>query len=566
MKRFAKLIVPQGIGDIFWIYQKLYPYVDELELSIVQVGSARADVQKRSENIFKSFPKVVKVSFTEMAAQESVKFFSSKMYIGEIVEQIKKTGKYEGKYIVNRWLEEGTRLEDIDPEYPPEFSIKLPMRRFELYDKDTFVILYVSGDSDRHPDPAFGIWGSQQWIELMNQAYEELNLYKKRLLIIGAKFDEELAYKLAAELDPRINRNVVITTPLDQLNYLFANAYHFFGYQSGLNVLCDNVDGKQTMIYFNTLPSMDDSWVKLENRGTKFVSCLFSNSYDEIIEKTNKILRVKGYRSPKERPMEIFLSGGIGDIIALESFMSNEDRARLSKIYYGTRAWHEASQMFINAKTYERIKNEHHLVFKDFNKQFPCFLTIEQAFNQRLLKVMPKNTVDYSIIKIFKNIDREKTPFNGSTFIKDTLADISKFNLPPKYYVVVPYTLADARTTVRRNFDHLEWTYSQGFVHEWDAKMVIINPHTEISVPKINGAIDLTGKTNILEAIEIVKHAVGYCGVDSSLSVIATKTLGTSRLVVKNGEGGHLQKYKHIYYAPQTDFSFIRRHLVKRNF
>jgi hypothetical protein len=262
--------------------------------------------------------------------------------------------------------------------------------------------------------------------------------------------------------------------------------------------------------------------------------------------------------------MEIFLSGGVGDVISVESFMTNEERARISKIYYGTRAWHENSQLFINSKTYEKIRGEHHLVFKAFDKQFPCFINIEQTYGKKLLMPMPKTTVDYSIAKIFRKIDNDKIPYNGSSFVKDTLADISKFNLPPKYFVVVPYTLADFRTTTNRNFDSLEWIYAQGFVREWDATMVIINAHTQVPIPKINGSIDLTGKTNICEAVEVVKRAVGYIGVDSALSVIATKTLNNSRLIVKNGEGGHLLKYKHVYYAPLTNFDFIKRHLVKR--
>ena len=87
-------------------------------------------------------------------------------------------------------------------------------------------------------------------------------------------------------------------------------------------------------------------------------------------------------------------------------------------------------------------------------------------------------------------------------------------------------------------------------------KAVVLNVGNDF-IPTDDVIINLNNQTNFLESIEILKKGSGYLGVDSSLSVLATKLFPVSNLYVKS-QNHHLQNFKHIYYMPQTDFSFIQ--------
>ena len=52
-----------------------------------------------------------------------------------------------------------------------------------------------------------------------------------------------------------------------------------------------------------------------------------------------------------------------------------------------------------------------------------------------------------------------------------------------------------------------------------------------------------------------MRKAVGYIGIDSCLSVIASK-LPYEIMKIKT-INQHLIKWKHVYYAPKTDFNFL---------
>jgi hypothetical protein len=63
--------------------------------------------------------------------------------------------------------------------------------------------------------------------------------------------------------------------------------------------------------------------------------------------------------------------------------------------------------------------------------------------------------------------------------------------------------------------------------------------------------LNLSDKTNILEAIEISKGCSGYIGVDSIFSVIAAKVAPRHRVLVKTKPGvGIATTYAKAYYAP----------------
>ena len=61
--------------------------------------------------------------------------------------------------------------------------------------------------------------------------------------------------------------------------------------------------------------------------------------------------------------------------------------------------------------------------------------------------------------------------------------------------------------------------------------------------------INLTGKTNYFEAIEIVKNSKGFIGIDSSLSIIATQSLPEHSIIIKSNEGSSSRRLCNYFYS-----------------
>ena len=88
---------------------------------------------------------------------------------------------------------------------------------------------------------------------------------------------------------------------------------------------------------------------------------------------------------PKPTPIglgpakSIFLSGGIGDVITLESYFSAEQRRILTTIFYAT-PQHQAIQELFKALPYPNLFN-HQIVWSDFSK-FWCFCSKQDCIEK----------------------------------------------------------------------------------------------------------------------------------------------------------------------------------------
>lgn len=80
-------------------------------------------------------------------------------------------------------------------------------------------------------------------------------------------------------------------------------------------------------------------------------------------------------------------------------------------------------------------------------------------------------------------------------------------------------------------------------------------------VPSHLRLLDMQGRTTITEAVELLKGAAGYLGIDSWASVLAAKLFSPNRVRVKCLPTSHGYSWRHVYYAPKTEFSFLVRTL-----
>ncbi len=270
-----------------------------------------------------------------------------------------------------------------------------------------------------------------------------------------------------------------------------------------------------------------------------------------------------GYQQASNSPVpvnqSILLTGGIGDIFAVESFFSDQQRADLSTILYATNKHEAIKPLFESLPNYPNLKN-HNIVWSDFN-QFWCFLYKHEVMSRLGTNTPPELAAceDWGIIPKFHEINRGRIAYNGSSFINHTIGDITKFPLPSKYIVISPFS-TDKRLG-SRDFTQQDWGTTLKWLAAHDLNGVVINRGDD-KVPVHSRLLDLSNHTTVVEAVEILKKGRGYIGIDSWLSVLAAKIFDSPYIAIKSNNN-HCYDNKHIYFAPKKTFEFINGDLGK---
>lgn len=259
---------------------------------------------------------------------------------------------------------------------------------------------------------------------------------------------------------------------------------------------------------------------------------------------------------PTPSVFSIFLTGGIGDVFALESYMRDGERAALESIYYASRNHVQIEELF-RSLPLPKLRR-HEVVWQDFTDRFAFFSKGEVAEAAGISPLEWDGVLDWSISIRFPEIGMGVREYNGSSFLKHTLADISRLELPDRFVVVVPHSPNDPRMR-GRNFTEEEWAVVTGWLEREGVHGVILNQGDpcEFRHPRL---VDLTGVTTMPESIEVLKKAEGYVGIDSCLSVLAAK-LFEDKLIIKS-RNPHCYRHKHIYFAPKKNFKFLVRKIT----
>lgn len=255
----------------------------------------------------------------------------------------------------------------------------------------------------------------------------------------------------------------------------------------------------------------------------------------------------------------ILLTGGIGDVFAVESFFSDQQRELLSTILYATNKADFIRPLFEALPNYPALK-DHAVVWSDFS-QFWCFLFKQEVIDRTRQSPHPKLGAceDWGIIPKFGQINAGQAVYNGSSFIRHALADVSRFDLPRNYVVISPFS-TDKRSG-GRDFDQYDWGAALEWLAARNLKGVVVNKGDD-AVPLHGRLIDLSNQTTITEAVEILKDGRGYIGIDSWLTVLAAKLFDPPYLAIKSNNT-HCYENKHIYFAPKKVFNFIGGSIAK---
>ena len=116
---------PQGIGDIFWAYQRLAPHFDVINFNIMVGDWWR--VHTRAKEWLPLLPKVGTVTCKKVDGKIYNDSITRHLPLSGVIYQAELYPEKEVYYSVNWPLEQGTRLEDTDP-YPVEWVCTHPIR------------------------------------------------------------------------------------------------------------------------------------------------------------------------------------------------------------------------------------------------------------------------------------------------------------------------------------------------------------------------------------------------------------------------------------------------------
>jgi hypothetical protein len=239
-------------------------------------------------------------------------------------------------------------------------------------------------------------------------------------------------------------------------------------------------------------------------------------------------------------------TGGLGDVLALESFFPERVRAALSGLTLACPAAPAVADLFGALPNYPRLKGC--TILPTGSAVYYEKAGVEKAHG----KVMAE---DWSIATRFPTLRGED--YTGSSFLAHRLCQSRSIGQP--YVVVVPHSRWGRWAD--RSFDAADWQACLDYLAEYELLGVILHEGPEVVEPHPR-LLDLTNQTSVTEAVEILKGAEGYLGIDTWLSVLAAKLFAPGRLAVKS-VWGHCYEWQHLYFAPCREFPFLKRSLAQ---
>lgn len=238
-------------------------------------------------------------------------------------------------------------------------------------------------------------------------------------------------------------------------------------------------------------------------------------------------------------PLSILITGGIGDVFAIDSFMTLEDRERLETVYYACPAWREIGELLRALPNFPRLKN--HVTVSSSRKTYCSKSTVESDHGD-----VPCE--DWSIAVKFPMFKS----YIGSSFLTHRLAMPRPTAMP--YVIVCPSS--SWGQWEGRAFDAADWQVVFDFLEARKMRGMVLQKH-KIDLPT-HPLLDYAIGKPVLEAMELFKGASGYLGIDTCWSVLAAKLFPI--LSVKS-VNDFCRRWRNVYYAPRKDFGFINNKL-----
>jgi len=248
-----RIVLPAGIGDIYWVCQKLATTGEKYDFEVVH---------ERGRQILNLLPHLVR----------SVKV--SKHTNGDVLSKneaktttrfarVKDKGSYTNFLSCNEWVDSGGRLEDWLPDLDTDWELA---KSFE-YNKPNVdnklstlqnIGIYTSCVSNvcKFNPP---LWLHKQWFDLIKKINDGK---ESNFILIGAEYDRDLLFRLADLLDRDGIRFTMCIDPIPSVLECFKHMDYFIGRASGIGILADAMDVPSIMLYPWHETKLMNAWCK----------------------------------------------------------------------------------------------------------------------------------------------------------------------------------------------------------------------------------------------------------------------------------------------------------------
>jgi len=260
----------QGIGDIFWCYQKLAPHVERVNINVLCLDFDA--LQQRARDFCRMLPKVGGVSYSQVSDAAYRRVVRMQARLAELL------ALPDGSivdYAVNAPLERGVKLREIDPGFAVQEFVDLGIEPPQHL--SDYLCAFVSGTQNDL------CWSPGEWVAAIRQLAAKIGT--DQVLLIGAQWDAPVQSFIEGELRARLRvANYTGLLSLADSIRIIRGAKFFFGFQSGLNVIADNYDVRQLMLYYESLKPMMFAWCKEQNADARiYRAATFRDSFAKTL-------------------------------------------------------------------------------------------------------------------------------------------------------------------------------------------------------------------------------------------------------------------------------------------
>lgn len=258
--------------------------------------------------------------------------------------------------------------------------------------------------------------------------------------------------------------------------------------------------------------------------------------------------------------MKALFTGGLGDFIGSESFMTELEKDSVTEVLWATRNREEICSA-INLKDIFPNLEKETIMYDNFCDERPTkpwqlgdrFINIHRKedlnrmcglnLNNQEMAEITDCGLDATLERIFKGHRWQ----SSRVITRSSWPDISRFNLPQRYVVIHPWSDAEING---REFDDSDWISIFEFLNQNNIMGVVVNRSIK-SAPTHEKLIDLTNQTNLKETFSIITKAEMCILCASSLACFATKIFPKDRIWLKGGvEHMFSQWATYFYHGP----------------
>ena len=279
--------------------------------------------------------------------------------------------------------------------------------------------------------------------------------------------------------------------------------------------------------------------------------------------------------------MKTYFSVGIGDMMCLDSVLTQEERDNITEIYWACRFGRDLIPLLENNSYYPNLIKQHIIPddvgienmnsldsgaknfwhFRpDFNRNFEVGLSL---FNLRKDEV---NAIDAAAIFLDGN-----RKFTNSSFLddaKDEDVNWNEIGVEPNNYILFHYPTSTRPRGDIASISNEDWNFINSLSNDNKLKVVVITD-TDFDYKFDNGVI--LHRPKIKTIVGLCKNAKIYAGCDSFVSILSSKVLKPENLYVKSHNANiqsevmtntWLQRF-FLPYSPQEISTFYRNYIGK---